>query len=47
MQDLIEGYLKDDLINIIGGCCGTIPTHIKAIAEVAQQYSPRKIEEKV
>ena len=45
MQVLIEGYLKDDLINIIGGCCGTIPSHIKAIADVAQQYAPRKIEE--
>lgn len=43
MQVLIEEYLKDDLINIIGGCCGTIPTHIKAIAEVAQQYSPRVV----
>ncbi|MBV1923120.1 MAG: homocysteine S-methyltransferase family protein [Flavobacteriaceae bacterium] len=45
MQVLIEEYLKDDLINIIGGCCGTIPTHIKAIAEVAEKYQPRKIEE--
>ena len=45
MQVLIEEYLKDDLINIIGGCCGTIPSHIKAIADIAQQYKPRKIEE--
>lgn len=42
MQQFIEEYLKDDLINIIGGCCGTSPAHIKAIAEVAQQYKPRK-----
>lgn len=43
MQQLIENYLKDDLINIIGGCCGTTPEHIKAIAEVASKYKPRQI----
>ncbi|MBE9488825.1 MAG: homocysteine S-methyltransferase family protein [Bacteroidetes bacterium] len=43
MQLLIEDYLQDGLINIIGGCCGTNPEHIKAIAEVAQNYQPRKI----
>ena len=42
MQSFIENYLKDDLINIIGGCCGTSPAHIKAIAEVAAKYQPRK-----
>lgn len=44
MQELIEGYLQDGLINIIGGCCGTNPEHIKAIAEVATRYKPRRIE---
>jgi len=43
MQSLIEAYLKDGLINIIGGCCGTNPEHIKAISEVANQYKPRLI----
>jgi len=43
MQQLIENYLKDDLINIIGGCCGTTPEHIKAIAEVASKYKPRQV----
>lgn len=43
MQALIKDYLQDGLINIIGGCCGTSPTHIKAIAEVAQNYKPRAI----
>ena len=37
----IEEFLKEDLINIIGGCCGTTPEHIKAIAEVAEKYKPR------
>jgi 5-methyltetrahydrofolate--homocysteine methyltransferase len=41
MQELIEDYLQDGLINIIGGCCGTNPDHIKAIAEVAKNYKPR------
>lgn len=39
----IEEYLKKNLINIIGGCCGTTPSHIRAIAEVASKYQPRKI----
>ncbi len=40
----IEEYLKKGLINIIGGCCGTTPKHIRAIAEVASNYGPRKVE---
>jgi len=43
MQILVEDYLKEGLINIIGGCCGTNPEHIKAIAEIAQNYQPRQI----
>jgi len=42
MQQFIEDYLQDRLINIIGGCCGTNPEHINAIAEVAKKYKPRK-----
>ena len=43
MQNYIEDYLKEGLVNIIGGCCGTTPEHIKAIAEVAKNYKPREI----
>ncbi|OSY88087.1 5-methyltetrahydrofolate--homocysteine methyltransferase [Tenacibaculum holothuriorum] len=43
MAQQIEEYLKKGLINIIGGCCGTTPAHINAIAEVASKYSPRKV----
>ena len=43
MQSLIEDYLKENLINIIGGCCGTNPEHIRAIAEVAEKYQPRSV----
>ena len=42
MAAQIEEYLKKDLINIIGGCCGTTPEHIKAIADLAVKYKPRK-----
>lgn len=44
MQAQIKEFLDDNLINIIGGCCGTTPEHIKAIAEVAAEYKPRIIE---
>jgi len=38
----IEVYLKNGWINIIGGCCGTTPEHIKYIANIASKYPPRK-----
>jgi 5-methyltetrahydrofolate--homocysteine methyltransferase len=43
MAEQIEVFLKENLINIIGGCCGTTPPHIKAIAELAAKYKPREI----
>jgi len=43
MAGQIKEYLDKSLINIIGGCCGTTPDHIKAIAEVAGKYKPREI----
>jgi 5-methyltetrahydrofolate--homocysteine methyltransferase len=42
MQALIREYLQENLINIIGGCCGTTPEHIKLIAEVAAEFEPRR-----
>lgn len=42
MAEQIEEYMKRNLVNIVGGCCGTTPSHIKAIAEVASRYEPRK-----
>jgi 5-methyltetrahydrofolate--homocysteine methyltransferase len=41
MAEQIEDFLKDGLLNIIGGCCGTSPEHIKAIADLAAKYDPR------
>jgi 5-methyltetrahydrofolate--homocysteine methyltransferase len=45
MQELIREYLTESLVNIIGGCCGTTPEHIKLIAEVASEFEPRKTAE--
>ncbi|XOV90934.1 MAG: homocysteine S-methyltransferase family protein [Bacteroidota bacterium] len=42
MKEQVEEYLKNGWINIIGGCCGTTPDHIKEIAELAKKYQPRK-----
>lgn len=42
MAAQIKEFLDEGLINIIGGCCGTTPEHIKAIADLAKNYSPRK-----
>jgi 5-methyltetrahydrofolate--homocysteine methyltransferase len=42
MQALIREYLTENLINIIGGCCGTTPEHIRLIADVASEFEPRK-----
>jgi 5-methyltetrahydrofolate--homocysteine methyltransferase len=43
MRDLIKKYLDESLVNIIGGCCGSTPEHIQLIAEVTQDYTPRKV----
>lgn len=43
MQALVREYLQENLINIIGGCCGTTPDHIRLIAEVAAEFEPRRI----
>jgi len=41
MGQQIEEFLQEGLVNIIGGCCGTTPEHIKVIADLAGKYSPR------
>ncbi len=38
----LEEWAKSGFLNIIGGCCGTTPPHIKAIAEAVSKYPPRK-----
>ena len=46
MAAQVKEYLDRGLVNILGGCCGTTPAHIKAIAEVAKHYQPRIIRNK-
>jgi 5-methyltetrahydrofolate--homocysteine methyltransferase len=41
MADHIEAYMREGLVNIVGGCCGSKPAHIAAIAERAKKYAPR------
>jgi len=43
MGELIKPFLEEGLVNIIGGCCGTTPDHIKVIADLAAQSKPRKL----
>ncbi len=45
MAGLLEEWAKDGLINIVGGCCGTTPEHIRAIAETVAKYPPRQVPE--
>jgi len=45
MAGLLEEWARDGLVNIIGGCCGTTPDHIRAIAAAVSKYPPRKLPE--
>ncbi len=45
MAKEIADWAKQGYLNIIGGCCGTSPEYIKAIADKVQKYPPRKIPE--
>jgi 5-methyltetrahydrofolate--homocysteine methyltransferase len=46
MAAQIQEYVDLGLVNIVGGCCGTRPAHIEAIAAIAAKASPRKINPK-
>ncbi|MDG1570912.1 homocysteine S-methyltransferase family protein [Robiginitalea sp. M366] len=41
MQEQLREYLERGLVNILGGCCGTTPEHIRAIAALARTFKPR------
>ena len=45
MAKVLDEFAQEGFFNIIGGCCGTTPDHIKAFAEIAKKYPPRKIPE--
>jgi len=41
MVAVLEGFLEEGWVNLIGGCCGTTPDHIRAFAKAAGRYEPR------
>jgi len=41
MAQQLDTFARDGLVNIVGGCCGTTPEHIRAIAETVKKYPPR------
>lgn len=45
MTDHIREWAESGILNIVGGCCGTTPDHIKAIADAVSQIETRKIPE--
>jgi 5-methyltetrahydrofolate--homocysteine methyltransferase len=47
MADQVRDFLKEGMLNILGGCCGTTPEHIAALAQMASGFKPRRIEKEV
>ncbi|MER9106702.1 methionine synthase [Mesorhizobium sp. M0848] len=43
MAAQIEEFAREGLVNVVGGCCGSTPEHIRAIAEAVKKYPPRAI----
>ncbi|MEO1167563.1 MAG: homocysteine S-methyltransferase family protein [Pseudomonadota bacterium] len=46
-RDKISQWVDQGLVNIVGGCCGTTPEHIRAIAEMVQGKPPRAIPDRM
>uniref|UniRef100_A0A2P2I5S8 Methionine synthase n=1 Tax=Hirondellea gigas TaxID=1518452 RepID=A0A2P2I5S8_9CRUS len=42
MAEVMGSFARDGLVNIVGGCCGTTPAHIRAIAEAVRHFKPRE-----
>ena len=43
MARVLRGFAEDGLVNMVGGCCGSTPAHIRAIAEAVRGLAPRPI----
>jgi 5-methyltetrahydrofolate--homocysteine methyltransferase len=41
--NFIEEWAEQGFVNIVGGCCGTTPEHIKQIAEYVKKFKPREL----
>jgi len=46
MAKIVKTYAEDGLVNIIGGCCGTTPDHLKAIGEAIEPFQPRNLKQR-
>jgi len=44
MADQVKEFLKERMLNILGGCCGTTPDHIAALAQLSEGFQPRKLQ---
>src|SRR6056297_3690128 len=42
MAEQLKNYAEEGFVNLVGGCCGTTPDHIRAIAEEAANHKPRE-----
>ncbi|SHI37776.1 methionine synthase (B12-dependent) [Hymenobacter daecheongensis DSM 21074] len=40
---VVEEYLKEGIVTVVGGCCGTTPQHIAELAKLAEKYAPRPL----
>ncbi|MFI0395427.1 methionine synthase [Paracoccus jiaweipingae] len=45
MAAQIEGFAREGLVNVVGGCCGSTPDHIRAVAQAVAKYPPRPLPE--
>jgi 5-methyltetrahydrofolate--homocysteine methyltransferase len=43
MASKMEGWARDGLINLVGGCCGSTPEHIAAIKAHVEKHPPRRL----
>jgi 5-methyltetrahydrofolate--homocysteine methyltransferase len=46
MGEYIQDFLEDNLVHIIGGCCGTTPDHIRVMAEISESFQPPALTKK-
>ncbi|MCO5178917.1 MAG: methionine synthase [Candidatus Promineofilum sp.] len=45
MAGVLRDYAREGLVNVVGGCCGTTPAHIRAFAEAVRDVPPRALPE--
>jgi len=46
MAALLKDFAQEGFVNIVGGCCGTTPDHVQAIAQTLRDLAPRQLQEK-